>query len=121
MKIYRKKRLKTLHTLFESLHANHQLRHQTLRSKLNKLFMYNSCGGTFADSVFFATYLCILEGKKIYPKDCIGSLETPVVLSQQMLIGRNDACQIILLFCIVLYSSTYFSLRFYSVNKPRDC
>jgi len=55
-------------------------------SKLNKLFIYNSCGGTFADNVFFATYLCILEGKKIHPKDCIGSLETPVVLSQQTLI-----------------------------------
>jgi hypothetical protein len=44
--------------------------------------MYNSCGGTFASSVFIATHLCILEEQKIHQKDCIVSLEIPVILSQ---------------------------------------
>jgi hypothetical protein len=37
-------------------------------------------------------------------------LETPVVLSQQTVIWRNDACQIILLFCIVLIKKLFIAV-----------
>jgi len=61
------------------------------------------CVGTFADSVSFATRLCFHEEQTIHQKDYIGTLETPVVLSKNTQIRTNGACQIILLFYIVLY------------------
>ena len=82
--------------------------------------MDNSCGETFANSVSCYSSMYSWRAKDTW-KDCIGTLEIPLVVSQHMLNRTNGVCQIILLFYIVLYWSKNFSLRFYSVRKPRDC